>query len=110
MNMQMRKKTEEHGREKKIFWGLGLIVAVLFLLWIFFAPGRGYFHYHKLQKKLNALTLENNQLEAKNAELQKDIKRLQTDDAYLEDVARKKHGLLKKDEMVYEFDPPKKKK
>ena len=56
------------------------------------------------------MTQENSQLEAKNAELTKDIKRLQSDDTYLEEVARKKHGLLKKNETVYEFDPPKKKK
>ena len=93
-----------------MLWYLGLIVAVFFLCWIFFAPGRGYFHYWKLQKKITALTQESSQLEAKNAELTENIKRLQTDNAYLEEVARKKHGLLKKDETVYEFDPPKKKK
>lgn len=108
--MVVRKKQEENRQEKKILWALGLIVAAFFLLWILFAPGRGYFHYRKLQREITALTKENNQLEAKNAELTKDIKRLQSDDTYLEEVARKKHGLLKKNETVYEFDPPKKKK
>ena len=109
-NMVIRKKPEENRQEKKILWALGLIVATFFLLWIFFAPGRGYFHYRKLQREITVLTKENSQLEAKNAELTKDIKRLQSDDTYLEEVARKKHGLLKKNETVYEFDPPKKKK
>lgn len=108
--MVVRKKQEENRQEKKVLWALGLIVAAFFLLWILFAPGRGYFHYRKLQREITALTKENNQLEAKNAELTKDIKRLQSDDTYLEEVARKKHGLLKKNETVYEFDPPKKKK
>ena len=106
----IRKKPEENRQEKKLCWVLGLIVGALFLLWVFFAPGRGYFHYRKLQREITVLTQENNQLEAKNSELSKDIKRLQSDDAYLEEVARKKHGLLKKNETVYEFDPPKKKK
>jgi len=108
--MVIRKKPEENRQEKKILWYLGLIVATFFLLWIFFAPGRGYFQYRKLQREITALTQENSRLEAKNTELTQDIKRLQSDDAYLEEVARKKHGLLKKNETVYEFDPPKKKK
>jgi len=108
--MVIRKKPEDNRQEKRMLWSLGVIVAVFFLLWIFFAPGRGYFHYRKLQTEITALTQENSQLETKNAELTKDIKRLQSDDTYLEEVARKKHGLLKKNETVYEFDPPKKKK
>ena len=108
--MVIRKKSEENRRETKKLWYLGLLVAAFFLLWVFFAPGRGYYHYRKLQKEIGALTQENSQLESKNVELSKDIKRLQSDDTYLEEVARKKHGLLKKDEIVYEFDPPKKKK
>ena len=109
-NMATRKRQEDNQQGKKIFWYLGLIIVVLFLLWIFFAPGRGYFHYQKLQREITNLTRENSQLAAKNTELSQDIKRLQSDDAYLEEVARKKHGLLKKNETVYEFEAPKKKK
>jgi len=86
-----------------------VVVALLFLLWIFFAPGRGFFHYRKLQREIAALTEENARLETKNVELSEDIKRLQSDDAYLEEVARKKHGLLKKNETVFEFEGAKKK-
>jgi len=108
--MVIRKKREECQQETRILWYFGLIVAAVFLLWIFFAPGRGYLHYRKLQKEITTLTQKNSQLEAKNIELSQDIKRLQSDDAYLEEVARKKHGLLKKNETVYEFEAPKKKK
>jgi len=107
--MAIRKKQEEPGQNKKVLLGLGLIVALLLLLWLLFAPGRGYFHYRKLQKEIATLTQENSQLETKNIELSEDIKRLRSDDAYLEEVARKKHGLLKKNETVFEFPPPKKK-
>jgi len=108
--MAIRKKQEETGQDKKILWYLGLIAGIFLLLWLLFAPGRGYFHYRKLQKEIATLSQENSQLEAKNIELTEDIKRLKSDDAYLEEVARKKHGLLKKNETVYEFEPPKKKK
>ncbi len=108
--MVIRKNQEEQQQTKKILWYAGLIVAVLLLLWILFAPGRGYLHYRKLQKTIDTLAQENRQLEAKNIELSEDIKRLRSDDTYLEEVARKKHGLLKKNETVYEFEAVKKKK
>jgi cell division protein FtsB len=109
--MAMRKQQEEDNRQnRKVLWFLGAIVLIFFLLWIFFAPGRGLLHYLKLQREITALTGENSRLEARNAELAEDIKRLRSDDKYLEEVARKKHGLLKKNETVFEFEPPKKKK
>jgi len=67
-----KKKPEDNRQEKRMLWSLGVIVAVFFLLWIFFAPGRGYFHYRKMQREITALTQENSQLEAKNAELTKE--------------------------------------
>ena len=108
--MAIQKKGSENRQEKRSLWFLGLFFVVLLLLWILFAPGRGYLHYRKIQREIDSLTLENKQLEARNAELSEDISRLKSDDAYLEEIARKKHGLLKKNETVYEFEPPKKKK
>jgi cell division protein FtsB len=108
--MAIRKKQEDTRQDKKVLWFLGALVLVFFLLWIFFAPGRGLLHYLRLHKEMNALTEENSQLDERNTELSEDIKRLRSDDKYLEEVARKKHGLLKKDETVFEFEPPKKKK
>ena len=108
--MVRQQQQNDKRQEKRALWFLGTIVAVLFFLWIFFAPGQGYFHYRKIQREIETLIKENRELEVKNAELAEDITRLKSDDGYLEEVARKKHGLLKKNEMVYEFDPPKKKK
>ena len=108
--MATQKKQSENRQEKRSLWFLGLFFVVLLLLWILFAPGRGYLHYRKIQREIDSLTQENKQLEARNAELSEDISRLKSDDAYLEEIARKKHGLLKKNETVYEFEPPKKKK
>ena len=96
--------------DRKMRWLLGAAVVVLLVLWFLFAPGRGYLHYRKLHCEVESLARENSRLEAKNAELVKDIRRLKSDEAYIEDVARKKHGLLKKDEMVYDFEPAVKKK
>ncbi len=107
--MIIRKKQEKQ-LQKRSLWGVGLILAVFFLFWILFAPGRGFLQYRKLQRDRASLAQENRQLQKKNIELSEEIKRLQTDDAYLEQVARKKYGLLRKNEAVYEFDTPQKRK
>ena len=52
---------------------------------------------------------ENEALQKQNQKLSVEIKRLQQDEKYIEETARKKYGLLKKNEMVYEFDEPVKK-
>ena len=104
------RRSDDTRPNRKALWILGVVVVVLSLLWFLFAPGRGYVQYRKLQREIDSLAEENRRLDTKNTELVEDIKRLKSDEAYIEDVARKKHGLLKKDEMVYEFEPAKKKK
>ena len=48
-------------------------------------------------------------LEQQNRDLQAEIEQLKNDAEYLEQVAREKHGLLKKNEMVFDFSKEKKK-
>ncbi len=80
------------------------------LLWVVFAPGRGIFFLHQQKKDLAALEFEQKRLIQENKEMEKDIKRLQSDKEYLEKVAREEHGMLKKNEMVFDFAKEKKKK
>lgn len=91
--------------ERRILRRVIFIVAVLGLLWIVFAPGRGLLHYHRLHEKIEMLSRENRELAERNAELKREIERLQNDESYLEELARKKYGLLKENETVYEFKP-----
>ncbi len=79
---------------------LVLFIAILFLL---FAPGRSLMSYRSMQKQVAVMTSEIEHLEQRNQELTAEIKRLKTDDAYLEELARKKFGMLKENETVYEF-------
>ena len=55
-----------------------------------------------MQKQIHALTQENKELAERNLKLQEDIDRLKNDDAYLEELARQKYGMLKENETVYE--------
>ncbi len=80
------------------------------MLWIFFAPGRGIFFLHQQKKDLVALKVEQERLIQENMEMEQAIKRLQSDEGYLEKVAREEYGMLKKNEMVFDFAKKKKKK
>jgi len=51
-------------------------------------------------ERLQEKTVE---LEKENNDLQKEINQLQNDPDYLEKVARKEYGLLKKNERVFDF-------
>jgi len=97
---------QERKRLRRIILLL-LFIAVLFLL---FVPGRSFLSYWNIQQQISALSKDNERLEQRNRELAIEIERLQTDEAYLEELARKKYGLLKENETVYEFKSRRKKK
>ncbi len=85
-------------------------LLLLALLWILFSPGSGIVTFFGKRSELKQLQKEMVQLEQDNALLQKEIDRLQNDSAYLEEIARKNYGLLKKNEKVYDFSRPQQKK
>ena len=100
-----RGRQDDRNADRWPLWVFGLVVAVLLLLWVVFAPGRGYYHFRKMQREIDMLAAENSRLEARNLELSEDIRRLRSDEAYIEEIARQKHGLLNKNETVYEVKP-----
>jgi cell division protein FtsB len=55
---------------------------------------------------LKKVQQETAQIEQHINELQNEIDRLNNDPSYLEDIARKEYGLLKKNEKVYDFSKP----
>jgi cell division protein FtsB len=108
--MVQRQQQSLTRRERRLVgWVLGIALAAT-TLWFLFAPGSGVFQYHRLQKQIETLSQENKNLQERNEDLRKEIERLQNDESYLEYMARQKYGLLKENETVYEFTPPKKKK
>jgi len=96
--------------ERRLLWRLLVFALAAAILWFLFAPGRGILRYQRLQKQIEVLSQENKGLQEHNAALRKEIERLQSDEAYLEHMARQKYGLLKENETVYEFEPSGKKK
>ncbi len=81
---------------------MGLIICLL--LWLLFAPGKGLLYLHKRNKHLLELQEEKQRLVQQNSDIERDIERLKSDDAYLEQVAREEHGMLKDNEIVFDFN------
>lgn len=86
-------------RVMKIVWAL----VVVALLWIFFYPGSGLVTLFRKQAELAKLQRETSEVEKQTSLLQKKIDRVKNNPAYLEKVARKDFGLLKKNEKVFDF-------
>ena len=108
--MAGRKKQTLSSSEKKRLHRIILLVLLIAILLLLFVPGRSLISYRNMRQHVSTLSRENERLEQRNRELTIEIKRLQTDEAYLEELARKKYGLLKDNETVYEFKSRRKKK
>ncbi len=87
------------------------VVCLIFcsLLWLLFAPRMGLYAVLHQRAELSRLQAENAEIRKNNKSLQKEIDRIQNDPKHLEKVARGR-GLLKENEMVFDFSPPKKEK
>lgn len=96
---QKRVSSQEQGRKLKIILAL-VLVAVM---WIIFSPGTGLLSLMGQRSELTQLQQKTAELEKENSELQAEIDRLQNDTEYLEEVARKEYGLLRKNERVFDF-------
>lgn len=92
----------QEGRVIKIVAGL----VIMALLWIIFSPGSGIVTLMSKRSELKQLQEDTARIEQQIKELQKEIDLLHNDPRYLEDIARKDYGLLKKNERVFDFSKP----
>ncbi|MFH2122866.1 MAG: septum formation initiator family protein [Pseudomonadota bacterium] len=103
--MKKTYKTSLSPLQQKKLCRISLLLFIILLLSIFFTPGKGLYFLRKQKLQVVALHAEKQDLMEKNTALREEIKRLNTDVDYLEEVAREQRGLLKKDEMVFDFSP-----
>ena len=106
----MKKKLKLHlsPLQEKRFFRIVAVLLTASLAWLVFAPQSGVLALLQQRSKMKTLQHKTLLLERSNKELEKEIDRLRTDPAYLEEVARREHGLLKKNEIIYDFSPQKK--
>ncbi len=80
-----------------------MVIVLLALAWVCFSPNAGIWTVIQHRSELHQLQEDTIQLEQENAALESEIDQLQNDPTYLEEIARKKYGLLKKNERVFDF-------
>ncbi|MGB3221724.1 MAG: septum formation initiator family protein [Desulforhopalus sp.] len=81
-------------------------LVIMALLWIIFSPGSGIVTLMSKRSELKKLQEDTARIEQQIKDLQKEIDLLHNDSRYLEDIARKDYGLLKKNERVFDFSKP----
>ncbi len=93
-------------REKRALVRILSAAALSALLLLFFAPCCGLRSYWLIQEHNEELRQKNSGLIEENLRLKKEISRIQHDDRYLEQIAREKYNMLRKNEEVYYIAPP----
>lgn len=81
---------------------------VVAIAWIVFAPGNGILALLNQRAELKSIEQETQELTMENEELRAEIDRIENDEEYLEEISRRDHGMVKENEMLFEF-PVKKK-
>ncbi len=89
--------------KKKRFFFLILIFLFILGLLTFFGEN-GILHLFQLEKELSRIQENNKALNEENQKLREEIKKLQSDQRYIEEVARKELGMVKEDEIIYQFE------
>ena len=96
--------------QQKKFIRIVLVLIFLGICWLLFAPKMGVISLQKENSRLDALIQEKNRLREENEALRQEIEKIRNDIEYFEKLAREKHGLLKKNEFIFDFTQEKKKK
>jgi cell division protein FtsB len=81
---------------------IGIGMVLMLALWAAFSPF-GIVRYLKVEKQLAEAEQKISRLEVENRSLEEEIERLENDPAYIGEVARKRYGLIKKNEMIFDF-------
>lgn len=95
--------------QERWFVRIMVVLLVAALAWIILAPRSGILAYLQQRSELRELREKTVFLEQSNEKLKEEVDRLRDDPAYLEEVARREQGLLKKNEYIYDFSQQRKK-
>ena len=79
--------------------------VILFILFFTFFGERGLLRIYELNREKKELTQRSEALRLENERLKREIEALKTDRRYLESIARKDFGLVKPNEIIYQFQP-----
>jgi cell division protein FtsB len=92
-------------RKYKGLFAAGVASLILFVIAAVFG-GHGLIHLQRMRNEQQELDQLAFNLQQRNEQLRQQIRRLQSDDAYIEKLAREGLGLAKPDEMIYRVTVP----
>ena len=100
-----RTKTQKqlNHTERRLLFLVAILCLAVTSTWLSLHPN-GILSYYILQKKLSTVRTENSQLKEENEKLRFKLKKIENDPSYLEEIARKDYDLLKKNEIIFEFN------
>jgi cell division protein FtsB len=86
--------------------GILFLILVLFLVlgFLTFFGDKGVLQLLRLQKELSRIKEANQVTEVENRKLREEVRRLQNEKRYIEEIARKELGMVKEGEIIYQFD------
>ena len=87
--------------ENRLLTRFTLTLVGICSLFLFFSPQHCFLNLVLIHLRAEKLSTELNTLELQNKEIKLEIIKIQTNKNYLEKVARKKYGLLKENEIIY---------
>ena len=84
-----------------------LIPAAIILFILFFTVfgERGVLRIYRLSQEKEEIQKKVDQIRAENEKLKREIEALKSDRRYLESIARKEFGLVRPNEVIYQFPP-----
>jgi len=88
--------------QKKYLLFLGLFISGMLLFALF--GSRGLMQIYKLKEERDRIQASNARLQEDNRKLGEQINRLRNDKDEVEKIAREERGMVKKGEIVYQFE------
>ena len=90
------------GYRKRVLITVLMLVSVM-IFFTFFGE-KGLLQVYRLRRELKEIERVNMELRQENERLRAEIGNLRTNKKYIEELARRELGLVKKGEIVYQFD------
>ena len=87
----------------KTLMNIGFTVVVLLLIGSIFFGQNGITKIGKMRDEERKIAAELNRFKGENEKLKQEIDRLKHDPAYIESIARRDFGMVKKDELVFKI-------
>jgi len=86
--------------KRRIFIALLLIIALFAVL-----GDKGLIDLYRVRGELDGIQTYNRALEKENREIEKEIALLKGDRRYIEHIAKKELGMIRKNEVIYKIRP-----